>query len=494
MTWGNIVKENPTFPVFRGIDILHATGGTIINGTREELFNGVSTDSRQIVKGNLFIPLQGEKFDGHNFIAQALSAGASGFLIRKGLENTINRRFNDITIIRVEDTLTALGDIAHYWRIKCRATIVAITGSSGKTTTKEMAATIAGFSKKVIKAKGNFNNLIGLPLSILKINDDHEVAILELGTNAPGEIGTLTRIAEPDIGLITNIGPAHLEGLKSLDVVRNEKLDLYRNMKETGTAIVNLDDKKLLISDKEWKGKKITFGFENNADVSAENIKKRGIQGVSFTIKIGMFRQEITMTTVGKHNIYNALAAAASSWALGIPYPMICQGLTAFRPISGRMEIHQLNNGAFIINDTYNANPASFRAALETLRDLKGNHRSAVIMGDMLELGGQEEEMHQGIGSLMADTEVGTIFLRGRLSQATAAGALKSNMPEEQIIFFENPDEIISRLSLSVKSGDWILVKGSRQTRMEDTVQKIIEVFGLDNRNSKNEKRKTKQH
>jgi len=482
------LKEEQTFPLFSGIDILHATGGSIISGNREAIFNGVSTDSRQIVKRSLFIPLKGERFDGHNFIADAVSAGAAGFLIQKDSKNLLHQPCEKTTIISVGDTLTALGDIAHFWRKKRRATIVAITGSSGKTTTKEMIATITGLTKKVMKARGNYNNLIGLPLSILQIDGGHEVAILEMGTNAPGEIGRLTRIAEPDIGVITNIGPAHLEGLKTLDAVREEKCDLFRKMTETGVAIINIDDKKLLISEKEWRGQKITFGFSKKADVSAETIKKYERQGTTFTIKIAKFRQDIAMSTVGNHNIYNALAAAASSCALGIEHPTICQGLMAFQPVSGRMEIHRLNNGAFIINDTYNANPASFRAALETLKDLKGNHRSIVIMGDMLELGERAGEMHEGIGSLMADTEVGIIFLRGRLSPATAAGALKRNMSRDQIIIFETPDEIIPRLSSFVKKGDCILVKGSRQTKMEDTVRKITEVFGLEARRGKNGK------
>lgn len=474
------MKEEQTLPIFSALEIVHATGGNMLSGRGEVIFNGVSTDSRQIVKGSLFIPLKGEKFDGHEFIADAVSAGAAGFLIQKGSEYTLHQTFEHATVISVGDTLTALGDIAHFWRKKRSAAIVAITGSSGKTTTKEMIATIAGMTKKVTKARGNFNNLIGLPLSILQIGDRHEVAILEMGTNAPGEIGRLTRIAEPDIGVITNIGPAHLEGLKTLDAVRDEKCDLFRTMPDTGVAIINIDDKKLLVSEKEWRGQKVTFGFSEKADVSADNIKINGRERTTFTIKIAKFRQDITMSTIGSHNIYNALAAAASSCALGIEYPTICQGLMAFQPISGRMEIHRLNNGAFIINDTYNANPASFRAALETLQDLKGNHRSIVIMGDMLELGEQAEELHEGIGSLMADTEVGIIFLRGRLSPATAAGALKRNMPKEQIIFFEAPDEIMPRLSSSMKKGDCILVKGSRQTKMEDTVQKIMEVFGLE--------------
>ena len=474
------MKAEPSIAELDVNEVLNATGGTLAGGNAETLFRGVSTDSRQIMRGSLFIPLIGEKFNGHDYIAAAVRNGAHGFLVERGYENKIKGKFADKTIIRVDDTLKALGDIAHFWRKKLRVTVVAITGSSGKTTTKEMLAGIAGLTKKIIKAQGNYNNLIGLPITILNINAQHELAILEMGTNTRGEIGRLTEIAEPDIGLITNIGPAHLEGFKSVEMVREEKLDLFRNMPETGVAIINLDDERLLVTDKEWRGKRVTFGLGKDADVSAEDIEQKGTKGVGFTIRMGSFRQEITLPAAGIHNVYNALAAAASARALGIDSSTICQGLTAFQPISGRMEIHRLKNGAFVINDTYNANPASFGEALKTLRDLKGNQKSTVIMGDMLELGDQTEAMHEGIGSLMADTGVDTIYLRGRLSPATAAGALKRKMSKEDIVFFENPDEIMDRLTSHVKRGDWILVKGSRQTRMEQAVEKIIEAFGIE--------------
>ncbi len=461
-------------------DVLNATGGALAGGITETRFKGVSTDSRRIVPGSLFIPLIGERFDGHDFIAAAVKNGASGFLEGKGSENRIREKITDTTIVHVDDTLKALGDIAHFWRKKFRVIIVAITGSSGKTTTKEMLASIASLQKKIIKAEGNYNNLIGLPLTVLKINAQHELAILEMGTNTRGEIARLTEIAEPDIGVITNIGPAHLEGFKSVEMVREEKLDLFRNMPDSGAAIINLDDERLLVTDKDWRGTRITFGLKKDADVSAEDIETKGMKGVSLTIRIGSFKQAITLSVAGNHNVYNALAAAASSWILGIDFSTICQGLMAFQPISGRMEIHRLKNGAFIINDTYNANPASFREALNTLRDLKGNQKSTVIMGDMLELGDFAEVMHEGVGSLMADTGVDTIYLRGRLSPATAAGALKRKMSKDQIVFFENPDQIIDRLASHVERGDWILVKGSRQMRMEQAVEKIVEVFGIE--------------
>ncbi len=474
------MKAELSIPEIDGIEVVTATGGTLVGGRIGLLFKGVSTDSRQILRGGLFIPLKGEKFDGHDFVADAVRDGAAGFLLQKGSEDKIRGKFENTTIIRVEGTLKALGDIAHFWRKKFRVTVVAITGSSGKTTTKEMLAGIAGLTKKVIKAQGNYNNLVGLPLTVLQINAHHELAILEMGTNTRGEIGRLTDIAEPDIGLITNIGPAHLEGFKSVEMVREEKLDLFRNMSDAGVAIINRDDERLLVNDKDWHGKRVTFGFRKDADVSAESIETQGMKGVGFTLRMGSFRQGITLSTAGNHNIYNALAAAASSWALGIGFPTICQGLMAFQPISGRMEIHRLKNGAFIINDTYNANPASFGEALKTLRDLKGNQKSTVIMGDMLELGDQAEVMHEYIGSLMADTGVDTIYLRGRLSPATAAGAFKGKMSKGQIVLFETPDEIINRLASHVKKGDWILVKGSRQTRMEQAVAKIIEAFGIE--------------
>ena len=473
------MKAEPSIAELDANEVLNATGGTLAGGSTETLFKGVSTDSRQIMRGSLFIPLIGEKFDGHDYIAAAVRNGAHGFLVERGYENKIKGAFQDKTIIRVDDTLKALGDIAHFWRRKFRVTVVAITGSSGKTTTKEMLAGIAGLTKKVITAQGNYNNLIGLPITILNINAQHELAILEMGTNTRGEIGRLTEIAEPDIGLITNIGPAHLEGFKSVEMVREEKLDLFRNMPETGVAVINLDDERLLVTDKEWRGKKVTFGLGKDANVSAEGVEMKGTKGVDFTIRMGSFGQEITLPAAGIHNVCNALAAAATAWALGIDFSTICQGLTAFRPISGRMEIHRLKNGAFIINDTYNANPASFGAALKTLRDLKENQKSAVVMADMLELGDQAEAMHEGIGSLMADTGVDTIYLRGRLSQATAAGALKRKMSKENIVLFEDPDEIIAHLTSHIKRGDWILVKGSRQTRMEQAVEKIIEAFGI---------------
>ncbi|MDO9528515.1 MAG: UDP-N-acetylmuramoyl-tripeptide--D-alanyl-D-alanine ligase [Syntrophales bacterium] len=461
-------------------EIIEATGGRIIKRSSGGTFKGLSTDSRHISKGALFLPVIGERFDGHDFIAAAIKDGALGSLVQSGLEEKIKDVSGDVTLISVNDTLKALGDIAHFWRKKFELPVIAVTGSSGKTTTKEMIAGVIGLTKKALKSRGNFNNLVGLPLTLLEINANHEAAIVEMGTNSSGEIGRLTRIAMPDVGLITNIGPAHLEGLKSMDVVREEKWDLFNNMGNRGIAIINNDDDSLRELAGRWKGNAVTFGIENYADVRAERISIKGRTGTKFTLIIDGISRELTMSTTGEHNIYNALAAAASSCAVGIEHDLICEGLQSFKPISGRMEILNLKNGAFLIDDTYNANPASVSVALKTLKDLKGKQKSTVILGDMLELGVWAEEMHEDIGSLMADTGVDTIFLRGKFSRAVTEGATRKGIKSNQIYFPETTKEIATHLRQHLKKGDWVLVKGSRKLKMEEIVQELTSVFGLE--------------
>jgi len=437
-------------------------------------FTGVSTDSRQCAPGNLFVALQGENFDGHHFLDQAIQKGAAGLLIHRRPEKTPH----DLPVILAPDTLQALGDLAHFWRRRFSPTIIAITGSSGKTTTKEMAAAILESGRNILKTEGNFNNLIGLPLTIFNLNHDHTLAILELGTNRRGEIARLTKIATPEIGLITNIGPAHLEGFASLAGVAEEKMDLFLNMPRSGTIIINRDDPFLRNSGDAWTGRCVSFGLKEGADVGAEKIAYRHDQGTSFTLRIGKDRQEVVMPIAGEHHVMNALAAAASARVAGATIADIGRGLTNFSPVPGRMEVLPLGNGAFVINDTYNANPASVGEALKTLNNLKGKGRSVVVLGDMLELGNQEEIWHQEIGGLLADTGVDRVYLRGRLAGATAAGASKQGLPASSVIFREDPEEIAGDIISYAKEGDWILVKGSRRMRMETIVEMIVSKAG----------------
>lgn len=464
---------------YSGREIMEATNGTLLMGDAAQVFADVSTDTRDPQVGKLFIPLQGPRFDGHNFIPAAVRSGAAGLLIREGEEYRLREIEGQgaVTVISVRDTLAALGDVSHFWRKKFHLPVVAITGSAGKTTTKEMTAQILGRIKNTLQTEGNFNNLVGLPLTLLRLREAHEVAILEMGTNVPGEIGRLSRLAAPDVGLITNIGPAHLEGLKSVALVKEEKGELFRQLSDRGTAVVNVDDEAVRELAARRSGRRVTYGLHEKADVSAEDVTVSR-KGLSFILRIGSDKGKVEMAAAGTHNLMNALAAAAISSVLEIPTDVIRRGLQSFKPIPGRMEIIPLKNGGFLINDSYNANPVSVREALMTLQNLRGDRRGTVILGDMLELGGQTEAWHEEIGGLLAATGVDRIFLQGAFARMTAAGAQKKGLSPARIFFPSSPEDILADLSSSWQEGDWLLVKGSRAMKMEEVVQIIIEKFG----------------
>ncbi|PKN38847.1 MAG: UDP-N-acetylmuramoyl-tripeptide--D-alanyl-D-alanine ligase [Deltaproteobacteria bacterium HGW-Deltaproteobacteria-10] len=472
-------------PKFLLDDVLKATTGNLVTGASEKTFYGISTDSRLVKKGNLFIALKGEKFDGHDFVNQALQLGAAGIIVH---DAKVSKDLTDknVTVIKVVDTLIALGDLAHEWRKRFSIAVIGLTGSSGKTTTKEMIAAIIGRKKNILKTDGNLNNLIGLPQTIFRLTTEHELAILEMGTNTRGEIKRLTQIALPDIGLITNIGPAHLAGFGSIDVVREEKGDLFLNMSPSGTIIVNIDDKAVALCAERWTGRKITFSMSPNADVTVKDIKMNGIKGMSFNLIVDENTQKVEMKIVGLHHVNNAMAAAAAAFAVGTDIKTIAEGLAEFRPFSGRMEMVKLRNGSFLLDDSYNANPASVREALMTLKDLKVHHNGFVFLGDMLELGTESEEMHRKIGMLIATIGINTLFLQGNFSRVTAAGAMEGGLSPENIFFLSNENNGINYLKENLKKGDWILVKGSRGMKMDKIVVQICENFGSDNINGHN--------
>lgn len=473
-------------PIFTAGQILNATGGILLSGEQADEFHGITTDSRRLKEGDVFVALQGEKYDGHDFLEPALEQGATGLLVHDETKAGSVAQGKKATVIKVADTLQALGDLAQNYRKRFSIPVIALTGSSGKTTTKEMLAAIIARKKTILTTEGNLNNLIGLPQTIFRLTKDHELAVLEMGTNTRGEIKRLTQIAAPDIGLITNIGPAHLAGFGSIDVVREEKGDLFFNMAPSGTAIVNLDDEAVRIIAHKWPGRRITFGMSSEADVTAKDIEKNGVRGVRFKLIIGDMVNKVEMKIVGIHHVYNALAAAAVSWAAGIDCKSIAEGLALFQPVSGRMQMIKLQNGAYVIDDTYNANPSSVREALMTLKDLKNHHNSYVFLGDMLELGAASEEMHRKIGTLMATIGVNAVFLRGDFSAVTATGAREGGMSDQNIFFLSgSEDDGMPFLKKNLRKGDWILVKGSRRMKMEKIVAQICELFGRDNNGAK---------
>ncbi|MBN2283052.1 MAG: UDP-N-acetylmuramoyl-tripeptide--D-alanyl-D-alanine ligase [Deltaproteobacteria bacterium] len=458
-------------------EIVEITGGSLLRGRSGDEFTGVCTDSRNILPGCLFIPLSGDRYDGHDFVDEALRKGAAGSLIGTG-RRPPDDGDADAVMISVPDTLNALGDIAHFWRKRFTVPVIAITGSSGKTSTKEMAAAVASSAFHVHKTPGNYNNLIGVPLTLLQMNEQQELVILEMGTNRRGEIARLTDIAEPDIGVITNIGPAHLEGLGTIDVVRDEKADLFLHMRGRGRAVLNADDPATPLIAEILDIPQVTFGVGHEAFLRAVDIKAVAVDSMRFTIRMGKAERNVTMNALGVHQVSNALAAAAAAWCAGLPLDDICEGLARYRPVQGRMTVRSLKNGAFLIDDSYNANPASVREALRALRERKGAGRLVVILGDMLELGDRAPEMHEEIGRYLASTGVDRVYLRGDFTGSVTAGALRGGMKQEGISPAGDPAVVARDLARYVTAGDWILIKGSRMLRMEEFVDALLKTIG----------------
>lgn len=465
-------------PHFSVSDIVAATRGRLLRGDKNGRCRGISTDTRTLEKGNLFVALRGENFDGGDYLQTAADRGASVVMIPMDRQERLASLPENLPVIGVADTLPAYGALAARWRENFAIPVIAITGSSGKTTTKEMVAAIASRRMNILKTEGNFNNQVGLPLTLFTLREDHRIAILEMGTNSPGEIAKLAAIAKPDIGLITNVGPAHLEGLGSLEAVAAEKASLWKVMDGRGAAIINQDDPQLAPFGDRWRGKSVSFGTGERADVTARNIESAGGKGVRFDLVIAGVSSRVFLSTVGMHNIKNALAAAAATWAAGFARGEIADGLASFHPAPGRSEVRELANGAHLMIDTYNANPLSVAEALKTLQGLRGKGKAIAVLGDMLELGKTAETWHRATGTIVADGTFDTLFLKGSLVRHLADAAVTHGFAKDHIIFFDDPDEIVPRLGAMLQKDDWVLIKGSRKMKMETVAEGVVKAVG----------------
>jgi len=461
-------------------EIVAAIGGHQISGSPDRAAEGLCTDSRSMVPGYLFLALKGERYDGHDFLGEAVRAGAGGLVVEAGRPLGDRGAGHDIAVISVSSTLQALGDLASWWRKRWGGTVIAITGSNGKSTTKEMAAAIVSLKVKALKSPGNFNNLIGLPLSILALEPDHEVAVLEMGMNAVGEIAKLTRIAGPDIGVITNVASAHLEGLGDLEGVAAAKGELLRGMSTRSTAILNGDTELTRGLASAFKGKTVTFGLGRANRVRAEDIRMAGNSTQSFTIRIGSERIPVTINLPGVHNVLNALAGAAIAWCLSLPHELIARGLGAFRPLKGRFEILGLQGGIQVIDDTYNSNPSSLDAALQTIGGLRQKGRGLVVgLGEMLELGVDTHRYHLDAGKRIG--AMGTRFLAvlGEHGNEVIEGARNEGMEPAQTVYASNHADMIEAIKANVRHGDIVFLKGSRRVGMDAVVDGLKEYFGM---------------
>ncbi|HEY3346716.1 MAG TPA: UDP-N-acetylmuramoyl-tripeptide--D-alanyl-D-alanine ligase [Nitrospirota bacterium] len=448
-------------------DILNATGGKEIYEC-PPAFEGITTDSRKAVKGGLFVPLIGEKFDGHEFIAQAFEAGASGTVVKYSHPVLVP---SGMAIIEVGDTLKALQNMARYFRAKRPdLKVVGITGTNGKTTTKEMLASILGVNGPVLKTEGNLNNHIGLPLTIMKLEKEQWAAVIEMGMSGFGEIKLLAGIAAPQVGIITNIGPAHLDSLGDMAGVARAKGELIEALPEDGRAVLNLDDPFMASMIESNRERAYTFGLNPDADFSASDIKE-SLQGVYFKMKTPAGSVPVSLPVMGGHNVYNALAASAAAHALGIGLEGIKGGLEGFTPAKMRMEV-VATGGITVINDAYNANPASMAAALTALASVKEGRKVAVL-GDMKELGASADKAHCDLGRLAGADNLALLVAVGEYAGLVARGAAETGMAVENIFELGSAEEAGRLLSGKLRDGDTVLVKGSRAMGMERVVELI---------------------
>lgn len=433
-------------------DILAATGGTVISDA-ERHFSGIGIDSRTIREGELFVALKGEKFDGHDFVFDALAKGSGAVVNRLP-----SAPFSHKTIILVHDTLRALQDIGRFYRMRAKVRVVGVTGTNGKTTSKELIAAVLGTRYHVHKTAGNLNNQIGLPLSLTRIADNADISVLEMGASVPGDIRELCSIALPEYGVITNIGSAHLEGFGDLDTVRRTKLEILEFVQY---AVVNADDRFLMegVQQSGYRGSLLTFGIEAPADVRATDIVL-GEQGSTFRLQIkGKPCGTITAHIAGTFNIYNILAATSIGHLLDIHPDRMREAIASFTGMPMRMEFHRFR-GITVIKDAYNANPASMKAALQELgRVAKG--RKIAVLGDMLELGAFEEAAHREIGAMLSQFAVDVFIAVGK-RMAIAASAFPGT-----VYSVDNPEEAGQILTSIWETGDTVLIKGSRGMAME---------------------------
>jgi UDP-N-acetylmuramoyl-tripeptide--D-alanyl-D-alanine ligase len=465
--------------------IAAATGGKIqVRGSRfaveaadpcllERKVAGVSTDSRSAMPGQLFVPLKGERFDGHDYLAELFAKGVDVALVADQRAAEFLHH-DDIILVSVPDTLGALGDLARSYRGRFSIPVVGITGSNGKTTTKEMLAAILAEHGAGLKTSGNLNNLIGLPQMVFQLKEEHNWAVFEMGMSEFGEIDRLAEIAAPQIGIITNAFPAHLASMGSIAGVARAKGELFLRLLPGTTAIYNADD--ALVSACSTPEGVIRRGFGlHDAEITALNCKQCGTKGQSFTLKIGDKTAEVLLHAFGLHNISNALAAAAAADSLGLPLESIVSGLAAFTPYDKRFKLDDLGP-IVLIDDSYNSNPASAGAALLTLRELKGERRAIAVLGDMLELGEESCAAHGDVGRLAANC-VDRLYLFGAMGQTVAEAALEAGLPEKELFLAASHDEILQDIVKDHLDGDYILVKGSRGMKMDMVSSALRETF-----------------
>jgi UDP-N-acetylmuramoyl-tripeptide--D-alanyl-D-alanine ligase len=451
--------------MFTITEIIEAAKGTLVQGPAQAQVRSVCIDSRMVKKGELFIAIKGDVFDGHDFIDGVVAKGVRVLVVHKPIEVKDPK----ISVIQVKDTIRALGDIARFHRLRFKVPVIALTGSAGKTTTKEMIAAVLSHKYKVLKNEGTQNNHIGVPLTLLKLNAAHRIVILECGTNQPGDIVWLADVARPGVAVFTNIGESHLEKLKTTGGVLKEKWALTSFMGANDTVIINADD--LLLSRQTRKKnifKTITYGIKIRADRQATDIHVHG--GRYLSLRVGL--RIIELNSCGVNNVYNALAAFSCGVFFKVPLKDIVLALKSFEFPQGRGQIVRLGQG-WMINDTYNANPVSMRSALQTLQVIETQAQRIFVAADMLELGRSSRALHQAMGACIAATNVDILITVGHLARSMASHARLRNK-KMQVFACRDVESAQKCLAKVLRNGDAVLIKGSRRMRMEQVAEFLL--------------------
>lgn len=454
--------------IARTLKQIHKMAGGLndISAYESMEIQGVSIDSRNISPQNIFVPLNGEHVNGHQYVERAVLQGAGASLWQEDVPNP-----PDVPLVIVKDTLKALQQLAEEYRKQLTLKVVGITGSNGKTTTKDITAAILETTYKVHKTSGNYNNHIGLPLTILSMQEDTEAAVLEMGMSSRGEIEFLSKLSRPDVAIITNIGESHLLDLGSREEIANAKLEIMSGLDEAGTLIYH-GDEPLLGSQIKAGGSRrrfLSFGRSDTNDLYPTSIEQK-LESTSFTLNGA--REEYSIPVLGNHNVLNALAAILAARELQVDEASIRKGLKHFQLTNMRMEMVEGSRGERIINDAYNASPTSMKAAIELIEGLFGFRNKYLVLGDMLELGPQEKDFHEKIGELISPEKISKVFTFGELGKAIAQGAAR-RFTSSNIFSFQNKDQLIEELRKHTKANDLILVKASRGMKLEDVVHAL---------------------
>jgi len=456
-------------------ELAATTEGRLLSGPPDRRIERISIDSRSVSDGDLFIAIRGERFDGHEFVAAALAAGAAGAVVTKApAAPEAGHGRPAPVLLQVSDTTRALQDIAREVRRRSGAKVVAITGSAGKTTTKELTAEFLSAKYSVFRNKGNLNNHIGLPLSLLELRTRPEVAVVELGMNHPGEIRTLVGVAEPDVRVWTNVGDAHLGFFVSADAIADAKGEILEGARRTDLLVANADDPRVMAHVPRFAGRTITFGVSGRANVRATSIQHRGLDGVAATVTTPGGQVHLSTSLLGLGNLSNVLAAAAVASELGIPLDAIAERTASMRPAAHRGALLRLPGGVTLIDDSYNSSPAALKQSLATVAAATGSARKTAVLGEMLELGEHATRLHRECGRAAADAGLDVLItVGGDPAKQLADAARAAGLPAANVLHVGTSEEAAEVALLRIRPGDLVLVKGSRGIRTDVVVERL---------------------